>query len=694
MPIAPAPTLHHDPATGVVTLDTGALELIIATQPVYNPHRLCDVTTGRAYADRDYVWPAGAPVHLAGAPRLTRAADGTCTATFALNQASLAMEHTFTLPGDEPGVLLETLTLSNPTDQPLATAAFACGFGKLVRVGADWQPDLADLRLAELPYRHHPETGELRDFSVPELLAAPGWFSTMRSPIYQRQTSPAYGAEGWAWYAGAHVLHVSKYNPDALEWSVLEPVPQDGATVLRWGGAARWKLGDPEGAARLAPGARFTFGQTRYRLMPGGWRAAWADFRQMMDGRGHRLPPNYNPPVHWNELYDNPYFWTVVADPWHLDRPERRAELYDRPHLQIEIDKALALGCECFYLDPGWDTDFGSTLWDAARLGPQAEFAAQLRAQHGLALALHTPLAPWTNHASYPLEARQRGPDGQRRDDLCVLSEQYQAVKAERLRTLCRDGAYFLMFDGSWYEHPCYAPDHGHRVPSTRQEHVAAIQRLAQAVHAAYPQVTIEQHDPITGPGTPRYTPTYFLHAQPGAFDELWGFEYMLNALDDLTTGRALALYDFNLAYNLPIYLHFDLRTDNAQAVGFWWFASTCRHLGFGGQHPDPAVWAAHRQAMQTYLQYKPFFTQGVFGGPDELTHVHTLPDRAAAVVNCFNLSAAPATRTVELSLAELGLANGRPAIAGADDWQLTGDTLTLTLSLPALGQRLVTLNV
>ena len=46
------------------------------------------------------------------------------------------------------------------------------------------------------------------------------------------------------------------------------------------------------------------------------------------------------------------------------------------------------------------------------------------------------------------------------------------------------------------------------------------------------------------------------MHGKPGAFDELWGFEYMLNALDDLASQRAFALYDFNLAYSIPVYLH------------------------------------------------------------------------------------------------------------------------------------------
>ena len=35
---------------------------------------------------------------------------------------------------------------------------------------------------------------------------------------------------------------------------------------------------------------------------------------------------------------------------------------------------------------------------------------------------------------------------------------------------------------------------------------------------------------------------------------------------------------------SLPLYIHIDLRTDNRNALVFWWYASTCRHLGIGGQ--------------------------------------------------------------------------------------------------------------
>ena len=52
-----------------------------------------------------------------------------------------------------------------------------------------------------------------------------------------------------------------------------------------------------------------------------------------------------------------------------------------------------------------------------------------------------------------------------------------------------------------------------------------------------------------------------------------------------ITNMRAKSLYYYNLAYNIPLYLHINLKTDNANALAFWWYASTCRHLGIGGKY-------------------------------------------------------------------------------------------------------------
>jgi len=145
-------------------------------------------------------------------------------------------------------------------------------------------------------------------------------------------------------------------------------------------------------------------------------------------------------------------------------------------------------------------------------------------------------------------------------------------------------------------------------------------------------------HDMVVGGVILRYCPTYYLHGLEGSYNVNWGFEYMWDPMEDLLSGRAVSLYYYNLAYELPIYLHIDLRTDNANALQFWWYASTCRHLGVGGKHPDPAVWEAHKAAMSRYLQLKEFYTQGKFYGLAECIHLHVLPKKKALIVNLFNL--------------------------------------------------------
>jgi len=212
------PSLHLDPSTGTVTLANGRLELTIETLPWYNPCRLRDLQSGRALADSDYVWADGAPAALAEPPVLTTLPDGTGRAVFKLKKGGLALEQTFNLPGDEPNVIVEAIQLVNPGPHIVDTSLFGCGFGKLVQRGSEWLADAAATRLCEVPYRHHPESGVLRDFALPELLQTESWYSPVRSPRYRKRQSTAYGSEGWAWYGTDTVLLVSKYNPDAMEW--------------------------------------------------------------------------------------------------------------------------------------------------------------------------------------------------------------------------------------------------------------------------------------------------------------------------------------------------------------------------------------------------------------------------------------------------------------------------------------------
>jgi hypothetical protein len=197
-----------------------------------------------------------------------------------------------------------------------------------------------------------------------------------------------------------------------------------------------------------------------------------------------------------------------------------------------------------------------------------------------------------------------------------------------------------------------------------------------------------------------RYAPTYFLHALPDSFDELWGYEYMWDPMDDLRSGRSLSLYYVNLAYSIPIYLHIDLRKDNEHALVFWWYASTCRHLGVGGKHPDPKVWEAHRRAMQTYRSLKPFYTRGTFYGIDETVHAHTLWEKSrpeqgtVAVLNIFNLAETEMEREIRFSLSDVGLPEGLSVRATDVPCQQRDAQITLWARLPALGHQLISLEV
>lgn len=684
---AAQPTAILDSKTGQIVLTSGRMELTVDTQGGANPCGMRDLKSGRVYVDGDYAWPKDAHSTM----KATIASDGTDGAARVVIQGkvgSLDVTQTFTASAKEPDAITEQITLHNPTDKLVENPGFYCGFTKKIHDGKNWLAGMAESRFSTVPYRRRTDTGEICDYALPELDAKKVWYSAERTG--RREESWIYGSEGWAWYQGGNTLLITKYNPDAPEWTLMETTPKGAAAgtakSLWLGGAGQWKLGDPEGAARLAPGATFAFGETRYQALDGDWRQAFSPFRRYMASKGHVVPPGYNPPVHWNELYDNKYWWNALDKGFTAENLKKH---YQKKDMEIEAEKAKEIGCECLYLDPGWDTVLGSNVWAEDRLGTQASFVAWLKDKYGLKLALHTPVAPWSDPTGYPAEARRMDKAGKRLDELCPSSPAYIEAKVSRLKELCKHGACFLMYDGSWFPGECWDKTHGHSLPVTHQEHLAALLKMQQEVHKDYPNVLIEQHDPMLGPNPFRYTPTYFMHAKPGAFDELWGYEYMWDPMADLLSGRGITLYYVNLAYNIPIYLHINLNNDNDQALAFWWYASTCRHLGIGGKHKNPAIWEAHKRAMKTYLSLKRFYTQGVFYGLDETVHAHTLPDLRESVLNVFNLTDKPEEKEVRFRLADIGLPTGPIKVDGASFTEKEGEIM-MKIKLPAHGHQLI----
>ncbi len=763
------PSIRWIAAIGRAVLSNGRLELTVEAQSGINARSLRDLASGQVYADRDYAWLSGGSAgfpRLEGVPEISDVADGGRSINFKGRLGPLAVQQRFTLPGGQPGVILEQITISNPSDKPLDTSTFQCGFTKQIRDGETWSADATKIRFCPIPYRRE-TNGQMQVFRLQEVAAHGMAYAGWMEPVVP---TPIWGAEGWVWSEeglgargqgpgasgqwpvgsrqsavgspppsalrlppssnpqspipnphadrphpdplpkgeGTTAFLIAKYNQQGMEWSLMEPIRRGSETDVRFGGAGQWKHHHPEGATRLAPGGSYTFGETRLQAVTGDWKQAYYAYRHYVEGKGSRRPADYNPPVHWNELYDNEYFGRLcgLCDEYFFKSTryfskefyDKNKEMLDRYYsldlMTAEAAKAHQLGCEVLYLDPGWDTGPNQHIWDAARLGSQASFVRMIREKYGLrGVSLWCSLAgvPPTigDPSACPPGTQVLSKDGKRSPLLvCCASPGFLDTKEKRLCEVCRNGAVFLMFDSDQYSGPCYDRTHGHSVPSTREEHAKALFELARRIKAKYPQVLIELHDPITGPSGIHYTPSYFGYAPPNSFDCLWGHEFMWNSMDDLLSGRAVSLYYYNLAYGIPLYLHVGLKTDNENALVFWWYASTCRHLGVGGQ-PAPAVWEAEKRAMRTYLPLKRFYTQGEFYGIEETVHAHTLPNLRESVLNVFNLSDKPVVKEVRFRLADVGLPAGSVQIDGAA-FTAEGDEVAMRVAIPARGQRLL----
>ena len=115
------------------------------------------------------------------------------------------------------------------------------------------------------------------------------------------------------------------------------------------------------------------------------------------------------------------------------------------------------------------------------------------------------------------------------------------------------------------------------------------------------------------------------------------------------------------------VYLHIGLQTDKPGLPVFWWYASTCRHLGIGGTHKDPEVVTAQKAAMKTYHELERFFKRGDFYGAGEDIHLHALPGENAFVVNVFNLSNEKRVVRGSMELSRMGLQGERLEVGGTD---------------------------
>lgn len=658
--------------------------------------RLIHRSTGLLIADGPYSYSFGSPQFN----KVTTAREGDALVVVLEGSTETAVDvrHEIRVPQSRPWIE-ERITLTNRGSYRMMMPKARCGWVLPVPIeGGQAGGALREFRFTAVPFRREPLANRTQyaDFTVSQVLFEPR-SSRLRSdhkirvsnaivtPLTSttglvRTEFDEYASEGWLMTDGKRGFLISKYNPSGIEWSVLDRISLGAETAgLRWGGFGVFE-GDPEHGASLPPQSSYSFGVTRITAFPGGIMEGLYAFRSEMEARGHGCPKGFNPPVHWNELYDNKVWWA----PQGVGDPENLKKYYRIEDMKEEAAKAVRYHCEALYMDPGWDTSFGSKIWDEPRLGKVADFAAMLRRDFGLKLSLQTVLSGWCNPTSYPREFDIMGRDGARAElSLCGASPRYVEETFRRLDHLARDGVIFFMFDGTTYHGmECWDPEHGHPVPARRHEHAEGMTRLARLIHEKHPHVLIEMHDQLIS-GWLRYLPVYYGHGEPHpgyqgpnahGFDSAWAFELMWDPMRDLVAGHSIALYYYNLAYSLPLYVHLDLRKDNAQALMLWWNASTCRHLGIGGTHADPQVQKTHIEAMATYRKLKPFFTAGTFYGIEETIHVHRHPVQRAVVINCFNLEKQQAKRTFRFEPEQYGLDGGRShRVLGAGSRKVRG---------------------
>jgi len=358
----------------------------------------------------------------------------------------LDIEHRFTATKDRPW-LEERIVVKNNTDHQVELSDLEIGMTLRV-AGLDGKilPEFASDRLAAVPFLHraHDAKGVLRDYPLQEIVDRPGFEPRMnQSQGYSETPSRHRPSEGWAWTRGGDVLGVFKFCQEHLQFSVVSTHRGEDGVRLRFGGAAMLS-GEPADLGRMAPGAAVDLGMVRYVSLAGGHAEACYAFRAMLDENGCRFPKDFNPPVHWEQLYDMPEAWN--------DRPRR----YTKALLEREAAKGKAFSCEALYLDPGWDSDFGTFLWGEQWLGPRKQFIEEMQSKYGLKVALHCPLASWVSHSfswgptavkTYPAEARRIAPE-QADDGRLSVPAVRQGRRNLALSATAKAGASSVYADG------------------------------------------------------------------------------------------------------------------------------------------------------------------------------------------------------------------------------------------------------
>lgn len=619
-------------------------------------------------------------------------------------------------------VLTEVITITNNGDYVLKFDNIMMGF----KVDVDTN---SDIKLSAVPYKIQ-QDGWRHIYSMNTLIngryahIVNGIFpegDVYGNSVYSDHNRPEfcrpepelvdYGilrSEGWTLGTDSGVLAI-KHNEKDIEYCLVEPKDDH----LVFAGTGLCLYGEPDAAKVLPPGESFTFGKTILTSYESE-NEPYYIYRKLLNDNGHCFPADYNPPVHWNELYD-------IG--WHHSNTKDLLAYYSKENLFKEAQKAVECGCETLYLDPGWEFAEGLGLWDAPRLGYLEDFIKEIKEKFGLNVALRTIVRTYINYwpqnfmvktEKNPLQFPAMVPptmvtSHQLMWEVCASNPVYLEEKKKRVKKLADAGLSFIMFDESDWRGPCTESSHHHsKFPSVASEHAEAIYSLTKYIHDNCPGVICEAHDPVWPWNSALYAPSYFRQGwgPEGSYHENWGFEFMWDCINDLKTGKALSSYYHCLGCDIPLYLHINMGADNDNCVFFWWAASTIRHLGIGGKDNHPTVeppnklapydhekrYQGYVECMKTYKKLKKYFVRGKFIGVAENIHLHTIPEKAGGVINLFNIEDDEKEFTFTLNASDLGAKDLE--IFGADSYFWNGDICTVTAKVQGCAHRLITANV
>ena len=593
--------------------------------------------------------------------------------------------------GPEDGEFMEErIILRNAGKSGIVLRGYRFGFRKRLELPKRYGGpgiDIEDYRLVALPFRLQPD-GTKHDYMLHDLYLGRYQTAEFHNPARLVQEVVDKGrsrSEGWAWTDGENGLLITKYNRDSIEYSMLDTERVDGERYLSFGGASPSLYNEPVEVRNLNPGSEAGFGITRYHFYEGLWRTGAYIFREFMSDMGHSLPENYSPMFAWDSEYE-------IGR--HDTDQETLAARYNIEAIEAEAQRGREIGCEAIFLGPGWETCEGSSIWDSDRLGDPAELFGRLREDYGLLVGLK---ALGRSYCDDYRGLYRRRPDGsvgyyapyhdKPFHEPCYCNPRYQQIKMGRLGKLVDAGVSFVSFDEFDWRGPCADPNHGHAVPTTPNMHARAVADLIRGLRDKFPSLNVSAHDPVWSWGI-RYLPIYYLYETGASFDEIWGFDFASNSLEDLLSGKALSLFYYNLAYEIPLHLNISMENDNDNCLAFWWYASTIRRLGIGGVKCNEGRFAAYKAAVAQYRQLWELYVRGTFFGLDELTHIHALGESCTAVVNAFNLTEKPIFRKVEIRLGELGFFD-EVMVEGAPS-SIIGGKLVLELEIPPFSPVLI----